>query len=297
MNNEISMPENIQAPFYYKFSGKITLMGIIITIIVAAITTVILGFAYSYFTLWCPIVYFNCLGTGAYALILGFAISFTAEQFKIRNMKLVIFFALLFGLVAEYCQWVIWIYAYSKQTVFLWHPLDLADALNQIGQVGTWSIRSSRIGEARNVHGLELYIIWLAEAVGIIGGTIYMSWNCFRENIFCESCNCWVEKACTLKSLQPINNPSDFKRKLELGDCSELLSLENVPEDEPHTKIELYKCPNCEETVYIRVIGVTFKKKSKGGVEKVEKDIVYNLTIDKEAYRSLNEKCTESSAQ
>ncbi|WP_055666088.1 hypothetical protein [Desnuesiella massiliensis] len=266
---------------YYKESGKIPPFAPLIIILIGILAVPILSFIYSYATFYIPFIYANLFIAIAFGILIGIVVSFAGKLGKVRNKALLIIFALLFAILAEYFAWVAWIYAYSKQTAFIWHPLDVLEVMKLILPEGTWSIGRSHAP----VRGTFLALVWIIEAIIILVSSIIFP---SMTSVFCEECNCWIKDEKTLSHLEPIENVEEFKNQLEQRQYSALLNLQKVDEGSAvYTEVDFGICDKCKNLSYMTVKTITVKKDSKGKEKKSEEDIVEKLIIDTDTYRSL----------
>lgn len=266
---------------YYKESGKIPPFAPLIIILIGILAVPILSFIYSYATFYIPFIYANFFITIAFGILIGLVVSFAGKLGKVRNKSLLIIFALLFAILAEYFAWVAWIYAYSEQTAFIWHPLDVLEVMKLILPEGTWSIGKAQAP----VRGTFLALVWIAEAVIILVSSIIFP---SMTSVFCEECNCWIKDEKNLSHLEPVEDVEEFKTQLEQRQYSALLNLAKVDESSTvYTEVDFGMCDKCKNLSYMTVKAITVKKNSKGKENKTEKDIVEKLIIDTDTYRSL----------
>lgn len=271
---------------YYMHSGKTTPLGIILIPLFGILGAAFFSIIYAYATVYIPFVYLNCLITMGYGFIIGKLIIIGAEKGKIRNLKLVLFLAILVAIFAEYFNWLSWIFAYSKGELFVMSPLEIISILKVIAVFGAWSIKSFV------VKGITLYLVWVAEAAIIMGVIIYYPYATIKSMPFCEKCNIWIKNKIMISMLEPIIDVESFKSQLERRDYGNLLKLKMVDRNSSaYTVIELLSCPSCRQQYILNVKSMKVITNSKGKKSSNSKTIIENLIINEDTYsliRGLN---------
>ncbi len=267
---------------YYTHSGAFSVGGLIPIIISGTMAAVILGFIYSYAVHFIPFVYLNVFLTMGFGFCMGLIVSFGGKRGKIRNTSVVGIFGVIFGLLAEYSQLVFWIFAESKQKLFLIAPSDVFDMMKTISINGLWRVRSI------TPTGGLLFFIWFVEAAIIVGLTIISAIVGIKSEPFCEKCKKWVDKE---ESLDPINFPNSvegLKRQLEQGNFSELTNLGKADKDKSKfITVEIRCCEECKDFSLMSLKANTITKNEKGEEKTTKEEVIENLIIDKEVYDSL----------
>lgn len=144
------------APFDLSAFLKALLVGFLVAIPTAII--------YDYAIIYIPIAYINIFSVIGFAFVLGLVISLVFHRSKVRHVASAMLLGGIVALMAWYVSWVFWIsYMYSEgwfpslQLIvhFFQHPYDLWTSVNEINNVGTWSLRGGD-----SVSGLFLWIVW-----------------------------------------------------------------------------------------------------------------------------------------
>lgn len=264
---------------YYKHSGKVNPLGIVLVPLIGILGAAILSIVYAYATVYIPFVYLNFFITLGYGFAIGHLVVKAAEAGKIRNLKLVLFFGIIIAIFAEYFNWVSWIFAYTKTKVFVASPIDIIRIMGILGHLGAWSIKSVV------VKGGFLYFVWFVEAVIIMGLIIAHSYTTIKSMPFCERCNIWIKSKIRISRLQPITDVAGFKNELERKDYSRLLNLERMSSsDNAYTVIELLICPSCREQHLLNVEKVRITTNSKGKKIESHTTIIENLIISEDTF-------------
>ena len=191
-------------------------------------------------------------------------------------------FGLVFGLLAEYFQWVFWIFAESKQQFLTFSPNEILAIIQFAAETGVWSIKSI------TPTGIFLYLIWFVEAAMIAGISTFTAGVFLKGDPFCEKCEAWVNNSTMLKHLNCSKNDEDLKNRLEQGEFSALAELGKTDFGTNfYTTVELQSCQQCNDFYVMTVKSVSVTKTSKGEDKKTEKSVVENLIINSEVFNSL----------
>lgn len=267
---------------YYKHSGGVNPLGVIMVLAMGAVGTIILGLIYSYATCYIPFVYLNILLAIGFGLGVGALVGIGGTIGKIRNTFLIGLISVLFGLFAEYCQWVFWILAESKQEVFIINPVEIYYIIRYFAITGVWSIGSI------TPTGAVLYTIWFGEAAIIVGASALIAIYTIKTKPFCERCNEWVKKEDTLSLLNYVDDINGLKYRLEQGEFSALTGLGKVEKDiSQYTKVTLKHCEQCKDFYLISVWAIKISKGRKDELRTESKEVVHHLLIDEKVYTYL----------
>lgn len=267
---------------YYRHSGAFGFRGLIYMLALGAIGAVVLGLIYAYAIEYIPLVYLNMLLVIGYGTAIGACVHFGAKWGKVRNGALLLLGGAVAGLLAEYTNWVWWIFAYSKQEVFVFMPADLWQVIQDVNEQGAWSIFDS------TPTGWELWAYWGMEAVVIVGMSIFAAWVTLSSLPFCEACGRWVDGKDTLSPLDAVDDRKTFKSKLELGDYAPLKALKRLPEEGTgYTAVILQNCSGCTGSNFLTVQAVTVSRDKKGKISRSTANILQNLVLNADTYRSI----------
>lgn len=268
---------------YYRHSGKAPLLGLVLIGIAGFVAVPILGLIYGYLSFYIPIIYLNILLAVAYPFAVGLVISQVAKYGKVRNTVLIGLAGLFFGLLAEYTGWIAWIAALGKDPSLLvefFFPWDLLSIIPYLAETGVWSLNDS------TPTGIFLYVIWLAEAITVIGGTTYFALAFVRQYPFCEESDTWAEKRSTLGVFAPLKRSSELKASLAQRGIAALDVLTPPAPGNAFTRLELIECADCNT---FRVLNVKTVKISmnRGRRQTNESNFVSNILLPPSAYGSL----------
>ena len=269
---------------YYEHSGAFGPMGLIYIVIFGTGGSLVLSAIYGYAIFYIPFVYLNFFITLGFGGLVGLLVGLGGKFGKVRNSKLLLFFGLLFGLLAEYAGWVSWIFAYTEQEVLIQYPSNLWTVIKLVAENGAWSMFGW------TPTGTALYIIWGIEAIMITGTSTLVSWWFLSSTPFCENCNQWVKEKYSIAPIERIIDPEEFKSKTEQGDQTSLNTLKKIDSGtEAYTQIDLLHCPSCEQSCFLTVKSVEVRVDSDGKEKKDENNIMENFIINFETYGMIKE--------
>ena len=177
------------------------------------------------------------------------------------------------GLLAVYVSWVGWILAMSKQQLLTFAPGEILSVIAEAAEEGVWSISGS------TPTGVLLYLVWIVEALLIIGATAGVAMAIVSSAVFCEPCDRWLD---TFETSPPLAVPAsaDVVGALENGDCQPVLDLSKADVSaRQFWHIELTGCSTCDtsDLLSIKAVEKTFDKKGKEQVN--AKMVVEHLRI------------------
>ena len=274
---------------FYSHSGKVTLRGTALSVVVGLLVAVLTGFIYAYADLYIPIVYLNvmlCLGFGA---VIGAAAAAVLRWGKVRNVPVALAIVAVLTLVAYYVCWDVWAIAvFDRFKVprpigfvgLLVRPDLIYRMAYVINDAGTWSMGSSSSPGNENVSGIALLAVWVGEALCIFGTSLAVAKSMASDRPFCEKCDAWCAPDRLVATLKPID-----KRELKeafVGRNWPLIaqSIDNVGGGGVRHWIALqhHACSSCNQLNTLTAVEtkVTVDKKGKS---KVNKKVVMNKLI------------------
>jgi hypothetical protein len=267
---------------YYRPSGKFELLGLIYMLVFGAIGAVLLGAIYGYGVFYIPLVMLNLLLVVAYGFCVGLCVQYGAKRGKVRNSTLLLLGGLVAGLMAEYANWVWYIFALSKQETLAYMPGDVWQIILNVNAQGVWSVFDS------TPTGIELWLYWGAEALVIVGIAAIVPWLNLQSAPFCEQCSRWVEGKDKISPLDAVADRKGFKSRLEQGDYAPIKALKVLPQEtSAFTTVTLLKCPGCQSSNYLTVQAVTLTKDKKGKVSRNQANILENMILSSDNYRNI----------
>jgi phage FluMu protein Com len=270
------------AGLYYQPSGEVTVAGLAAGLLGGLVAGVFLAFLYSYIISYVPFIYLNLLCTIGYAVGLGATVGGLMRGGKMRNPAVCVFSAIAVTLVSFYASWAVWLAVTisGKEFSVSWltlaqQPLVLWDVILKINETGAWSMGRSKVP----VTGIFLWVVWGVEALVILVGSPLMAWSILTSDLFCESCQSWCEEDKSLVSLA-IAESAELKRRVEAKDFEYLKSVgAKVEGDAMWYRLDLHKCPSCENTNALSVKLEKLKIDSKGNATTQTSDLMDKLLL------------------
>lgn len=263
---------------YYRHSGRFTPAAVIFTLLIGLVVAIVSGALYGVIVYYMPIVYVNVLLTFGVGIGLGMIVGKMAMAQHIRNVPVVLFLALLCGIVAEYAAFVSWVYVVTSQQVLVLNPSELLLILEAIAETGVWSLKNS------TVKGGFLIGIWCIEALVIIGGTVQLAYSGIARTPYCEACARWLKETAIVGPFHPVKEADQLKSSLEQGDFAALGSIAPLGPEDPvnhFAEYELIDCPTCDEMAVVTVRNVTLTADKEGKITRKDVNIIDRLLIDK----------------
>jgi len=277
---------------YYKPSGKIPVKGIFISLIMAFVITVILSIIYIALQWFIPFIYLNFFIAAGLGFGVGGGVFIAIGSGKIRNTKYECVLAVLCGLLAWYCQWALfvslmseaegsmgggmWVRSSFNLSGFwsvLTHPKVLFQAMLSLNDVGTFTLKQN------TVSGMLLWVVWVIEALIIIGAPILFSLSGRSTSPFSEQNDQWMEERDVEEKLKTVNDPDQMIKELNTGNLKSLKDF--LPADDlsnDYATVRIYESPS-DPVSYISVTNISHKADKKGELKKETKTVIEYLKI------------------
>ena len=272
---------------YYKPSGIIPVKGIFISLITAFVITVILSIIYIALQWFIPFIYLNLFIAAGLGFGVGGAVFIAIGSGKIRNTKYEGVLAALCGLLAWYCQWGLfvslmseaegsmgggmWVRSSFNLTGFwyiLTHPDILFQAMLSLNDAGTFTLKHN------TVSGTLLWVVWVIEALIIIGGPILFSLSGRSTNPFSEQNDQWMEQRDVEGKLKSVADPDHMIQELSAGNLKflkDFLPADDLSND--YATLRVYESPG-DPVNYISVTNISHKPDKKGELKKETKTVI-----------------------
>lgn len=278
---------------YYEPSGKVGTLAWPTWAGLSLVVFPILAALYAYAIWYVPLVYVNFVITGAFGFSIGYLTNRLVVRWgKVRNGNLALLFGAVGSIIAYYVHWAVWISLAMNMTdsaattfvgtipttnakveqifALLLDPGALFSIIGQVNEVGMWSIKNFE------VRGTLLSVIWVAECLIVVGAGTLVAWVGHGAP-FSEQNDEWHEEE-ELVPFQWVDDPTDFKKRLEAGDP---LSVESVQraEDEQGSHCTFTLHVSKGDWTYLSVKNRKASKNSKGELEFDEDEFVEYLAI------------------
>ena len=182
-------------PAYYKYSGKFAPQGVVLGLLAGAAASIPLTFLYVYGIVSIPEARLRAICTITFGLLVGGFSGIAMCWGKVRNHLVaasVGFIASSFGLYASWFAWMLHL-VHPSQWVFnlagpMTHPHGLWQAMLAVNATGTWGMGSTA------EHGTFLWIVWIGEALLVVGTGTLVAMAVIHKRPFCESCEQWCSQ-------------------------------------------------------------------------------------------------------
>jgi hypothetical protein len=237
-------------------------MTAVIGLLIAAILAVI----YARLENWIPFVYLNVILLLGLGFVIGLVVQNRARAAKIRHAGVAGMIALLCGLVALYFAWAA-DFVFRTGAVPPGHYLNALDPL-VLGRYVSFFYENGAWGLGKGggvVKGWFLGLVWVIEALVIVGFPTLIVANEFGDNVFCERCRTWNTTQNDVVRLSPASG-LDVS---QLADAENLDELCRMPHAEAGAaeflRVNLSTCASCPETNTLRIDRVTVKTDKKDG--------------------------------
>ena len=283
---------------FYSHSGKAPILGLVLIGIAGFVITPVLGVIYGYLLYYIPFIYLNFLIVLGYVYAISFVLVKAATYGKVRNTIMLALAGFGFGLLAEYIGWVSWLAAILGSPINLigfFFPLEVIAFIMEIARQGAWTIFDF------TPTGPLLYLVWLGEAITVIGGITYITYSSLKNTPFCEESDAWAERRSVLGTFAPLANNAQFKSTISRGGFSAFNELKPLqPGNNRFTTLELFECDRCKNFFVLNVDDVEIKTNNKGEQKTNITSVVSNLIVTPSILsglrRLIEEKMAASSA-
>jgi hypothetical protein len=264
----------------YRHSGSISYSGILIASAAGVATAVVLGVIYSFAIVNIPFAKLHFVLTMFYGTLIGFAVGWGAKVGKIRSVFIAAAYGFACGLVGLYVAWAVDLIARvilpGNLPISIWSafsPDVLLDYMKQFYDQGAWGMRG---GE--NLKGPFLGVIWVAEAIVIVGGAAFFAPMRIKDHPFCEACSQWTTIRPVGTNLS-LRNAETTLPALLSGEVAALSKFSAADTEQLYLQLELASCPSCDESHYLSLFQVA-KSIDKKGKETVERrPVIRNMLI------------------
>jgi len=260
---------------YYRESGRFSLVKFPLATVVALLASVVCGGIYAVCDFYSPLVYLDFALTIGFGVGTGALVGYFIREAEVRNRALRIVISLLACIVAYYAAWIIWIVALSDHNgdrLEMPDILRLADPtvawriILQINHVGAWSLGDpARTSKYSPETGTFLWIVWIAEAVTIFAGFIYMAEKIGGGLPYCETCGRWARSGKELFNLR-LTDLAALRAQLESRDFAPMLAQSpKGMADQTWLEVWTHSCDQCQEfnTLSVKHVKQTVDRKGR----------------------------------
>jgi hypothetical protein len=289
---------------YYKPSGAFSPLSFGYVLAISLLVAPILGLAYSYAIWYIPFIYIRFFLTLGFGFAIGFLTNNVVVKYgKVRNSVLAIIFSIFISLVAIYFSWAVWLdliinagesYGNEKLGITVSNieflqvfslagqPSVLFSLMQEVNQVGSITIKTITIS------GIFLSIIWLIEALMVIGLAIFMSTTQSKKP-FCERTGQWFTET-ILPATELIEDKDKMRADLEKAVPSVFDNLVKNQEiaTQSHSIFSLYSSENGEN--YLSIENKVAKIDDKGKTDFDTEEFIQYIGLSEKMTKTLLEK-------
>jgi hypothetical protein len=175
---------------------------------------------------------------------------------NVRSQAIAALIGALFGLLALYVMWVVWICDAGRAVgvVIRWQllvkrPRVLWFLIRQFNETGTWSYRGNV------ARGVPLAIFWLIEAGAILGTSVAIAVKSISQPDapICRECGSKCRSVGRLPRFDA-SHESAIVTAVESRDFAKLATFpQRAHEDDPEISLRLVSCPTCKQTHVLTV--------------------------------------------
>ena len=263
---------------YYRHSGRVSVLGLILTLALLVASCWIAGIFAGAFRLFSTyFIDIGLLGLLVTGSVAGFLGGWSARLGRVRNeMLLRVLATILAGALAAFSWFMFlsFLQVYelpSGMAEGVWFPWeDWGRNLEVLKAYSTdadrpaqsifvmWAIArlTGLIAEVefRHVTGFWLYLLWAAEMWALVGATfvIFMQTAGTRGFVFCETCQRPTKTIWRSELLKPLpeRETAELVKRLENGEFAGLLDVpvhDGPMRDSIYRQFALRRCPKCRE--------------------------------------------------
>ena len=287
---------------YYQPSNRFSLGGVLLLLIAGSLAAVLLAFIYVYAVWYIPFIYINALITVGFGVILGAVLSALVRAGKIRSPGLAGMLALAVGMVAYVVQWGVYLMlllnitsvdrigrrasvahtSFDANTLLglLLKPSLMLSTIGELAETGSWSLFGA------TPSGVFLYLIWLVEAVIIIGAAVILA-RSQAAKPYSETAGEWAREDVLPGTVAYVHDLSATKAALEAGDFGALSAQASDEEPNQFAQIKLYCAPNDSECAFLSLENIEVTIDDKGKRSNTITDVVSHLRISAQRCREL----------
>lgn len=285
---------------YYQHSGRFSLGGVLIGLLVGTAGSILLAYAYGRGIIVIPEVHLAAFATFFFGALIGSVTGWGLILGKVRNRNAAIVVSALTSIIGLYSSWAVWIaniYRRGSGKYVSWgsvasRPGTVWAFMKWINRYGTWGLDSGR----GPTNGWLLWGIWGSEALIVLGTSIAVAYAVLQQLPFCETCSRWGRaKTGFVLALPP--HPEQLKSQLETDGLRPLEQLGPGPKVGDRLVVSLLSCSQCGLFHAMTVRSVSRTPQKFGHPRVTMKNIVRHLVVSPEqaqALRQLSEKIAQT---
>lgn len=235
---------------YYRSAGAVPFSGILLMSALGFVAAAVCGglYALADWYIAYDIVPFFCAPLAGAGI--GAAVRGGGMLGRVRHRGFLALVGLAMGLVGAYFSWVVFIRIWDAGGFWLWDPLGLLLAINEISEVGVWENQPTGIW-LKLIYGVETLAITITSAVVAS----------LPSRPFCDPCNQWTQQRPETAILK-LTDPEALRERLEDSQYEALDELFDPAVDASNCfHANVFTCPGCDESNYLTVSHFTIVQK------------------------------------
>jgi hypothetical protein len=266
----------------YRHSGKFGLHGLALAVIVPLAAGFPLGLLYAVLIKWIPFIYLNFFITVGYGFLFGFLTGWVLKFGKVRNNLLAGLCGVIAGVSSLYCAWNGHIHSMFEGAPLFCAPGEILNGGRYLYDHGSWALHGGD-----NLTGIFLGVVWLAEALIIIGICVMVSYGMIDKTPFCERTECWLDQEKKISTLEPFTQPAQLEA-FKAGDLSPLFQARAKSEGaSTFGRLTIRHSPKCEEFFTVTVANVTATVDKKGTITEKSQELARNVIASKSVFDQI----------
>jgi len=254
---------------YYKHSGKVPAIGVLFGFLAGVLVSIPASYLYDYGIIEITTDKLRFICTIAFGALVGLAAGMGMFWGKVRNNLVAATVGAATSLAALYISWGVWLIDIydrgrwiSNPSRLLMHPGFMWQVILQTNSTGTWAMEHES-----PTAGAMLWLVWLTEALFIVGFGMLVAFALIKRQPFCEQCDSWCSKIEKIY-YAPTMQPADLKTKLQNRQFECLPALGQGSAKAAHFRVVLHSCPTCG-TLNTMTLMKTFPKDQKTLIDKL----------------------------
>jgi hypothetical protein len=294
MTQATTMP--YEQPLYYSHSGKAPVSAVVFTMGSGLIGAVVLAAVYAYLILYIPLAgYISFLLTFGFGWALGWVVAKSVRWGNVRNRAVATAISAIVGLAALYVAWAVWLYALLQREgvdvtamEVIFSPLGMWELILAINESGAWSISGA------TPTGIVLWLIWLIEAVIIVGAAVYFGRAAVNDP-FCETCNLWSKYSAGVL-VTGMGDTAALKSSLERHDFSPVAQPGPAKNTNRFLSYDVHRCTECGQFNVLTVCGCEVSTDKDGNLQVKKVPLIKELLVSPEEVAYLGDVATQFEA-
>jgi hypothetical protein len=265
----------------YRHSGKFGLHGLALAVIVPIAAGFPLGFVYATLIKWIPFIYLNVFITAGYGFLFGFLAGWAMKFGKVRNNPLAALCGAVSGIIGLYFGWNGHIHAYFESAPAFCMPGEVLNGMKYLYEHGSWTLKGETI------TGVVLGIVWVVEALIIVGISILTPYAMISGTPFCERNECWLDEEKKISTMEAFVQTAQLEA-IKAGDLSPLFQARAKREGaSTFGRLTIKHSSKCEEFCTVTVANVTVTIDKKGKITEKTQKLATNIIVSKSMFEQI----------